>query len=524
MRVSSSLRPLALTVLALGCAGIVGCQRGGGNPSVKATPASEEKTAIQVRVTPARVESLSETIEVTGALNALRDVMVGVKGNGKIVAVYFREGDTVRAGQVVAQQDTADLQAQRDQTLAQLNQAKANLALAQSKLEQARVAYRNAQTTAKWTDDQTRTAVGQAKAALEAAKQQAAIVEEGARPQERQQAEENVAAAKADRDKARADLKRYQELYRQQAISAQQLDQAQAVADAADARYNSSVQALSLIKEGARPEDRRRAQALVEQAQQALATAQSNRDQVKLRKADVETARAGILSALAGVQQAKASVQQAEAAMRLAEQAVKDTSIVSPIDGVVAERIAEPGAQLATVKSDVMRIVALDSIYYDAQLSETQYAQARIGQAVRVRVDALPGRIFQGKISKIFPVAAAASRSFTVRIALQNEGKVLRPQMFARGEITLATRPDALVVPREAVLDFNQNSGRVFVAKNGKAEERKITAGLVNFRLIEITDGLKAGDKVITTGQAQLQEGDKVDVVSDSPPRQVSER
>lgn len=524
MRVSSILRFSLLTALAFGSAGLVGCQRGGGNAAVKATPASEEKTAIQVSVTPARVESLSETIEVTGALNALRDVMVGVKSNGKIVAVYFREGDFVRAGQVVAQQDTTDLQAQRDQTLAQLNQAKANLALAQSKLEQARVAYRNSQTTQKWTDDQTRTAVGQAKAALEAAKQQAAIVQEGARPQERQQAEENVAAAKADRDKARADLKRYQELYRQQAISAQQLDQAQAVADSADARYNSSLQAQSLIKEGARPEDRKRALAQVEQAQQALATAQSNRDQVKLRKADVETARAGILSALAGVQQAKASVQQAEATTRLAEQALKDTAIVAPMDGVVAERIAEPGAQLATVKSDVMRIVALDSVYYDAQLSETQYARVRVGQTVKVSVDALPGRTFQGTVAKIFPVATAASRTFTVRIALKNEGNRLRSQMFARGEITLETHPQALVVPREALLEFVPNSGRLFVVKEGKAEERKVTTGIANFRLVEITEGLKAGEKVITTGQAQLKEGDKVEVQADTTPRQVSER
>jgi RND family efflux transporter MFP subunit len=528
MNSSFNLRFTLLTLLTIGSISLVGCGRRGGEQAAptKATQASAESAAIQVSVTPAHVESLSQTIEITGALNTLRDVTVGVKANGKLVAVYFREGDTVRAGQVVAQQDTTDLQAQLDSVIAQQNQAQANLAVAQSKLEQARVTHRNSETTLKWTDDQTRTAVRQAQAGLEAAKQTAAIVEEGARPQERQQAEESVTAAKADRDKARSDLKRYQELYRQQAIAAQQLDQAQAVADAADARYNSAVQALSLIKEGARPEDRRRAQAQVEQAQQTLATAQSNRDQVKLRKADVETARAGILSALASVQQAKASVQQAQAAVRLAQQAVKDTAVVSPIDGVVAERKAEPGVQLTTVNADVMRIVALSSIFYDAQLPETQYDQVRAGQSVTVHVDALPNRTFRGTVAKIFPVASTTARTFTVRVALQNEGNTLRPQMFARGEITLATRARALVVPRDAVLDYNleKRTGRVFVAKEGKAEERTVKTGFSTFRLVEIIEGVRDGEKVITTGQAQLQNGDKIEAVANGAPKQVTER
>lgn len=522
---SNSAKYILTSVVLAASIGTVGCRRGGDSaPETNATQTAEKIAPIQVNVTPARYTPLTETIEVTGALNALQDVTVGVKTGGKLVAVYFREGDVVRKGQVVAQQDTADFQAQADQVRAQRGQAQANLALAQSKLEQARVAHRNAQTTLKWTNDQTQTAVKQAQAGLEAAKQQAAIVEEGARPQERQQAEENVAAAKADRNKARADLKRYQDLYRQQAISAQQLDQAQAVSDAADARYNSAMQAFSLIKEGARQEERLRSRALVDQATQMLATAQSNRDQVKLREADVETARAGILSALAGVQQAKAALQQSEAAVRLATQAQRDASIVSPIDGVVAERKAEPGAQLSLTKSDVMRIIALDFIYYDAQLSETQYSRVRPGQPVTVRVDAVQGKTFRGKVAKIFPIASSTARTFTIRIALQNEGKVLRPQMFARGEITLATRPRALVVQREALLDYNMKSARLFVVENNKAVERKVTTGFSNLLVVEITSSLKEGDKVITTGQAGLEDGDTVTLVPNGGVQQQASR
>jgi HlyD family secretion protein len=506
-----------LSALAVGGLVLAGCRRGGETAATQATPAAAQTQATQVSVTPARRATISDTAEVTGALSALQDVTVGVKAAGKVVAVYAREGDLVRAGQVVAQQDTADFQAQLEQQRATLNQQRANLATAQSKLEQAKVAYQNAQTTLKWTDDQTKSAVRQAQAALVSAQEQAAVVKQGARPQERQQAEENVAAAKANRDKARADLKRYQDLYRQQAVSAQQLDQAQSVADFAEAQYNSAVQALSLIQEGSRPEDIRRAQAAVEQARQALVAAQSNRDQVNLRRADVETARVGILSAQAAVQQAQASVRQAEASVRLAAQQLADTAVRSPLTGVVAERKVEPGMQLGAGK-DVMRIVALDSIYFDAQLSETQYAEVRMGMPVAVTVDALPGRTFQGSVTKIYPVASTQSRSFRVRIGLKNEGNALRPQMFARGQIVLATHPNAVIVPRDAVLDNNGKTGRLFVVENGAAKERKVTLGFSNLRVLEITFGLKEGEEVVTVGQAQVQDGDKVQSLPNSAP------
>jgi HlyD family secretion protein len=489
--------------------GPAGCRRGDNTtPAQKAQQAAVKNQGLLVSVTPARSGSISDVADVTGALNALQDVTVGIKTAGKIVAVYAREGDVVRAGQVIAQQDTLDLQNQ-------LDQQRANLLSAQTKLDQARVTYQNSRTNLNWTDQQTLSAVRLAQAGLDAAKEQAQVVKAGAREQERKQAEANLAAAKADLDQARSDLKRYQDLYRQQAVSAQQLDQAQAVADSAQARYNAQAQALSLIREGARPEDIRRAEAAVEQARQQLITAQSNRSQVSLRRADVETARVGIT-------QAQAGVAQAQAAVRLAEKALSDTRIVSPIDGVVAERKVEPGMQVAATKPDVMRIVALESIYFDAQLSETQYAEVRMGQPVTINVDALPGHVFRGIVSKIYPVASSTARSFTVRISLKNDGNMLRPQMFARGQIVLATHPNAILIPRVAVLDYNGNSGRVFVNANGQAAERHIKTGFSNIRDIEVLpsdkpdETVKAGELVVTVGQAQIQNGDKLQITPEN--------
>jgi HlyD family secretion protein len=511
-------RALSFSVVALSVfsiAALSGCGKKSPD-AAEVTPAktaSVQSAAIQVSVTPVKIQPMSDSADVTGALAALNDVTVSVKIAGKMAAVYFREGDVVRAGQIVAQQDTADLQAQ-------LDSQRANLLSAQTKLSQANVALTDAKTNLKLTQDQVESAIKQAQSGVSSANEQYTIMKQGARTQERQQAEENDKVAKSDvdsalsdRDKARKDLKRYQALARQGAIAPQQLDQMQAIADSADAhylsaqsRYNSAVQNVSLIQEGNRPEDIRKAGLAVEQAKEVLVTALANRNQVNMRRADVENAQVGILSAKAGIEQSQATV-------RLAEQALRDASIKSPIDGIVAERKAEPGMQIAVTKPDVLRIVSLNNIYFDAQLTEAQFSEVRVGMAVAVSVDARPGKTFQGTVAKIFPVASAQARSFTVRITMVNENNLLRPQMFARGRIVLATHPNAHIVPRDAVLDPNGDSGRVFVVKDGKADERKVKLGFSNVQSTEVTSGLAVGDEVVTSGQGQIQPGDKVNVI-----------
>jgi RND family efflux transporter MFP subunit len=159
-----------------------------------------------------------------------------------------------------------------------------------------------------------------------------------------------------------------------------------------------------------------------------------------------------------------------------------------------------------------MRIVSLDAIYFDAQLPESQVEHVRVGQPVSISVDAAAGRTFRGTVSEIYPVASSTARSFTVRIAIRNEGNALRPQMFARGRIILARHEHAIVVPRDAVLDYTGTTGRVFVAKNGKAVAQGVKCGFTQDAQIEIISGLKRGDLVVTVGQSQIQPGDAIEV------------
>jgi RND family efflux transporter MFP subunit len=476
-----------------------------------------------VTVAPVTRGSIAKSIDVNGSLVALQDVIVGPKMAGRVAQVTPHEGDPVTAGQVVGVMDTADLQAQVaaaqanvQAALTREQQARAALLQTRQGLVQARNAVRNAETNRSLTDKTTSAAVATAKSGVQAAKEYLSIVQQGARPQERAQAQQQVNSAKSNFDKARADLRRYQELFREQAVSQSQLDQAQATADAAEAQYNSAREALSLIKEGARPEEVRRAQLAVQQAEDALLKAQADREAVRLRDEDIRSARSNVQSAAANIASAEAAVRTAEAgtaqsraSLRVVQDALSYAYIKSPISGIVAERKAEPGQQLGA-GAPVIRVVNPSTVYFQATLAETQIAQIRVGQTVSVAVDALPGQKFSGRVSRVLPVASSA-RSFTVRVDIPSDRR-MRPQMFARGSILIDTHQNATLVPKDAVLfDAVTGKSRVFVTDSGgKAKERAVQVGFSNPSAVEVLGGVKPGEKVIVAGQTALQNGDVV--------------
>jgi HlyD family secretion protein len=514
---------LPAIMLAAGC----GKKPEAGPGAAKRAAVAEASTAgALVTVTDVKRGPISKTVDVTGSLVALQDVVVGAKQAGRLATVYVHEGDPVSAGQTVAVMDTTEMQAQVQSAQANLQaaitreqQARATLMQARSGLTQSKNALANARTTLQWTEKTTANAVSTARAGVETAKERLAVVKQGAREQERRQAEESVRSAKANYEKARSDLKRYQALFREQAISQSQLDEKEAAAEAAQAAYNSAQQALSLIREGARPEDIRQAEIAVQTAQVALDRAQADRDQVVLRRQDVENARSGIAtaeanvkSAEAGIRSAQAGVAQAQAAVRIVQDALNNAYVKSPISGYVAERKAEPGQQLGGGGA-VMRVVNPSSVYFQAVLSESQFSQVRVGQNADVTIDALPGVKLNGRVTRVLPVASTAARSFNIRIDIPADRR-MRPQMFARGSVLIDTHRNATLVPKDAVIfDPANNRTRLFVAKSGtQAVERAVKTGYSNPEYVEIISGVNAGEQVITAGQTTLQNGDAIRV------------
>lgn len=181
-----------------------------------------------------------------------------------------------------------------------------------------------------------------------------------------------------------------------------------------------------------------------------------------------------------------------------------DTLVAAPISGVVLQRLVGPGQNLGSVvnggTSPAFQVSDLSSVWLVGQLREVDAPKARVGQAVEVRVQALPGHVFTGKVSYVSPTVDPATRRVTVRATVANPDRMLKPEMFA--DFTLLTGGTSSVVaaPEEAVI-YEADTARVWVAHpDGLLELRQIKTGMTQDGKVEVVSGLTAGERIITSG------------------------
>jgi HlyD family secretion protein len=291
----------------------------------------------------------AEGITATGTIEVTRaDTMPKV--NGYISELKIKEGDRVKAGQIIARISRPDLEAQllRDE------------------------------------------------AALVKATVQLTDLEKGSRNQEVQEAAANLAATQAVFDKAKADLARLQSLYRDGAISAQQLDAAQSSYDVARNSLLANQSRQSLVEEGNRPD-----------------TIEAQRLEVKRSQAIVDASRA----------------------------LLDDTVVTSPLDGVVLTKNYESG-EYVNPGSAIATIGEMEDCWVKIYISSTQLGLIQLGQPVEVRVDAFPDKPFSGTIKEISQNAEFTPRQsitqreranlvFMVKVKIDNSQGILKPGMPA---------------------------------------------------------------------------------------------
>ena len=482
-----------------------GAKKGGAGPN----------GPIPVEVATVQRGTIATTDPVTGSIAALQDVQLSARVSGRVIAVNDREGQVVRAGQVIVQQDSTDLQANVRAAQANVSQAQANVSSNVAKVAQANTNYTLAVQTAKQ-------AVAQARAQVASARQNYLKIKGGSRPQQVLQGQSQLLLAKANLDNAKTILDRNTSLFQQGAIAKADLDTAQTNYAVLQQTYQNAKQALSLTVQGNQSEDIAAALAQLQQQQANLQTAIANQQTVQLRRDDITAAQAAL-------QQAKAAVQQQQATLAFDEQQVSYTQIRSPIDGIVAAREVEPG-QIASPGANLMRIVNVKTVYYEPTISETDFSQTSVGDPVQVQVDALPGRSFNGVVKAVYPAASSGSRQFTLRVAVPNPNNELRPGMFARGTLLADVHRNVVVIPVSALVPVATDASaatsegtatggtnlppqQVFlVGPGGKAVARKVGTGIVTASQVEITRGLNPGDSLITVGQGQLQPGQPVKI------------
>lgn len=272
----------------------------------------------------------------------------------------------------------------------------------------------------------------------------------------------------------------------------------------------------------------RRAEAGVASAKAGLAQAQvaANRAErelariLQLKESGLATQQA-MDDARSELEAAKARVEAARGQIGVSEEDVRQTRarmakglVVSPLDGVVAQRNVNVGdlASDAAAAKPIFRIVDNSLLNLTVNVSSADSARIKVGQPLEFTVDSLPGKIFTGKVMFINPELSAVDRSLKVIAEVRNLPELLKGGLFAKGRIVTGKRSAVLQVPRSAVggLDLAAGKGTLFVVENGLARSRNIRTATVSGEMVEVAAGLKPGEQYVVRGGFNLKDGDRV--------------
>ncbi len=202
----------------------------------------------------------------------------------------------------------------------------------------------------------------------------------------------------------------------------------------------------------------------------------------------------------------------AQSAVRAQGVRVNDTSVRAGISGMINKKMVEPGMVVATGTA-LFEIVNINSLKLSVLVDESQVGRIQIGQEVDINVNVLPDEKFTGRITFIAP-KSDASLNFPVEIEVQNRGN-LKAGMYATALFKTnhgAETQNMLTVPAEAFVN-GVSSGQLFIVNNGTAKLIKVTTGKVYGDKVQILSGLNGGEQVITSGQINLDNGSKINIV-----------
>ena len=228
-----------------------------------------------------------------------------------------------------------------------------------------------------------------------------------------------------------------------------------------------------------------------------------------LPKQTLDDTEARYQAALAQLDLARAQNSQSMARLEELRIQMTNTVVVSPVNGFVSRRSADPGA-FVSQNAPIVEVVAIDRVRLIANIVEKDLSQMQPGDPTQVEVDAFPGEMFEGRIARVSPVLDPSTRTAPIEVEIPNPGYRLKPGMYARVRITTDERKEALVVPSNAVVDFGGRRGVFVATESDTVLFRPVTVGIENDAVVEVLQGVEDGDRVVTTGAAALRDGDRV--------------
>ena len=218
-------------------------------------------------------------------------------------------------------------------------------------------------------------------------------------------------------------------------------------------------------------------------------------------------------SAKASYNAALAKERQAQSELKRSKSSKDDYIIKAPLNGTVLNDYSISAGAMISPSSPILDIADLSRLKATLKIPESKIFTVKKGMPVTIRFDALPDEEFKGYVTATDQYVEPSTRTSNVEIELDNKaaGGKLRPGMFGQASITEREAKNVIAIP-ESSLHSSESGFYVLVAESGKAKQRVISVGIRQGSLVEITKGLKTGDKVIIFGGKNLNDGDKITI------------
>ena len=211
-------------------------------------------------------------------------------------------------------------------------------------------------------------------------------------------------------------------------------------------------------------------------------------------------------------EQIKSDYETQKVARDLAQMQLEYATVRAPISGVVSTRHIKTGNMIRE-NDPAFRVTDFDPLRAVLHVPERELNTLREGQAATLRFDALPGEVFTGRVTLISPTVDPETGTFRAIVEVRNPSRQVKPGMFGRVQIRYDQRDNALLIPKQAVLEEDDASA-VFVVQDSIAVRRAVITGYASDDQLEILEGVTEGERVVVTGQATLRDSAKVEVIN----------
>ncbi|MBP3886376.1 MAG: efflux RND transporter periplasmic adaptor subunit [Cellulosilyticum sp.] len=435
------------------------------------TEAVSDAVSSQEQVVSTSVETLTlveDTIQsyktLSASIVAKNEVAVIPKVGGTVSKVHVKVGDKVKAGDVLFEIDSRDIEIQVKSAQSSVTSSQATISSAQAGLDAA-------------------------EAGLNAAKANYNMNTGSNLDNQLSSQKANVENLERQYNDLLRDLESNKALLEVGAVSQNTIDNMETQIATAKSNLDQAKNQLKTLEEQTIEETKRASEASVQQAE------------------------ASVSQATASIAQAEASAAQAQTSLENAQQQLSYTKVVAEIDGIISNCTVTEGSTVGA-GSVALSLIDIDKVKIAFNITGDLVNTIQAGNTVYTYIDAVSDEPFEGVVSTVAPAADSKTGLYPVEIEISNPKHLLKPGMFATSKLVLSENPSALSVPIGAVIDKGETKYVYTVDADNIAHKIAVETGLENETHIEIVSGLNANDVIVIKGQDYLSEGSLVNIVA----------